>query len=105
MVEVYGRTVFLVNFFSKSIGDEMVSKNLKGEKPLPQYELLTMISYIPSFIKPVLMLILKLFGMERESHLLRYSDNSDIESLHTGCLKKMKVLDNHMEYWRDLELD
>lgn len=69
----------------------MISKNLKGEKPLPQYELQTMVSYIPGFIKPLVAWILKLFGMPRESMLMMYSDNSDIDSLTLGCIKKLKV--------------
>lgn len=64
-----------------------------------------MAAKIPSFFKPLIIFILKLFGMKRESLLINYSDNPDLDSLNKGCLLKEKVCREHMEEWKQLGLD
>lgn len=97
LIESYGRIMFH--------GGDNITELLRGEPPLPQYELTSLPEMIPECLKPIIWYLLNKFGLKREALLLNAWGNRSNKSFSQGCLNKATVWNKHMEVWKALNLD
>lgn len=72
---------------------------------MPHYEVTDLASKIPEFIKPLVIRLLKLFGMKREAKLMEFLNNTGVDSYIKGTVIKTTVCNEYQEMWRQQELD
>lgn len=78
---------------------------LNGEPLAEQYELSPLPGLLPRDVKHYLAKVLGLVGMKREALMLENIDNADLLSYIEGTLEKQLCVEEHMWYWKELNLD